>query len=167
MANAEYLADNLVELLRLLHCAMQNVHPRQVAEQAQGTEAAPEYDYSNRPFRAGQQRGWEAPGAPTPLLHFLGGVGQDESDEGAESPEISMSTRGLLNSISMLAEARSLRVVSKAVYAGDEGPARGGRRAVAKMQQLYLAPRARQLIMSAPTQGILLLNRPELLQSHV
>lgn len=165
---AEYPADNIVELLRLLHCVMQNVHPRQTAEPAQAAEAAAEYDYGNKPCQEGLERGWEPPGAPTLLLHFLGGVMQDPRERSEEADEIDMSTRGLLASISMLAEARSLRAVSKPVSRGEPTQrVRCGGRSGATRRQLYLAPRVRHLVMAAPTQGILMLSRPELLQEHV
>lgn len=165
---AEYPAHNIVELLRLLHCVMQNVHPRQLAGQAQGSKDAVEYDFSNKPFRKGQQRQWEPPGAPTLLLHFVGGGTGSMRDEGDGSEDISAGARGLLNCIQLLAEARSLRVVSKPVSRADEGQqhARGGRGATGK-RQLYLAPRVRHLVMAAPTLGILLMSRPDLLQNHV
>lgn len=148
---------------------MQNVHPRKVAGLEQESEDATAYDYSNNPFRTGQQREWEPPGPPSLLLHFLGGVTQDTREVGAGSEEISNSARGLMNCIGMLAEARSLRVVSKPITKGAEGlqHARRAGAARAKKRQLYLAPRVRQLIMSAPTQGMLLLSRPDLLQKHV
>lgn len=164
---AAYPAENIVELLRLVHHMMQNVHPRPLAGHGQGKDGAPVYDYTNRSFLSGQQQAWEPCGDPSVLLHFLGGGGSvSASEDGEDPPCIDVSSHGIQHCISQLAEAASLKLVSKPVTIADEEPTLA-RSAKGRRRRLYLAPRVYQLIVSAPTQGLMLLHTPNLLVTHV
>lgn len=159
-----YNAVNVVEVMRLVHHVMLEVHPREV--HGQGKDGHPVYDYANLPFAPGQQRPWEPRGDPTVLLHFLGGGSQSTGEEGEDVNRIDETAQGLLNCIAQLKESASLQAVSKVVGNASEGRDQS-RGTGAKKRQLYLAPRVSQLIMSAPTIGRMMLTAPEQLVTHV